>query len=188
VAIEPNPRHARLLHYSFSINGFLNRAEVHNLAVSDASGVAELHVDAHMTGGATLRPAGARLSNHNAGQDALMVEVATVDALLGARRSRINVVKMDVEGAEPAVLRGMAQLLVEARPLRMLLEFNGHAPGVTTGFRDLLPMLEREGFEPYRVISEAEVAPLGWERLLEGGRREDVVIARHDDRGWIHGL
>lgn len=188
VAIEPNPRLARLIHHSFSINGFLRFGEVHNVAVADReTGVVDLWVHPHLQGAAQIRPAQSLLEDVRSGpRDAYRVPVSTIDALLGpGRLSRVNVVKMDIEGAEALAFAGMTELLRTARPLRVLLEFNGQAADVVARFRELTPLLEAEGFTPLRVVHESLLEAMTWEDLFAGGVRQDIVVARRDDHGWI---
>jgi FkbM family methyltransferase len=186
VAIEANPHLAKLVHYSLAINGLLKAGEVHNVAVGRAAGVVELVVDPHMMGGGSIR-AFSTLVTHQAasGPDTHRVPLMTIDDLLGERRKRINVVKMDIEGAEPAAFEGMKKLLAEARPLRILLEYNGHGPHIAAAFEALRPYLVEQGFQPLAVVNEAQLTPMTWEALLSSGQRQDIVIARKDDQGWI---
>jgi FkbM family methyltransferase len=187
VAIEANPRLARLVHYSLAINGFLRCAEVHNVAAAAGPGVVDLVADPHMTGGGSVRPHATKITHQSASSAEIhRVPAAAIDHLLGERRKRINVVKMDIEGAESAALEGMRLLLKEASPLRILLEYNGHGKHVADGFRALRPYLEDQGFEPLRVVNEAQLSPMAWDELIGCGERRDIVVARKNDRGWIH--
>jgi FkbM family methyltransferase len=187
IAVEANPHLARLVHYSFAINGFLRYGEVHNVAAASAPGVVDLVADPHMTGGGNIRPHATKITYQAAsGLQTHRVPAVALDQLLGDRRGRINVVKMDIEGAEPAAFEGMRLLLKEAQPLRILLEYNGHAKHIADAFRALQPYLEEQGFEPLDVVNEAQLRPLTWDELLGGGQRRDVVVARKADRGWIH--
>lgn len=188
IAIEPNPHLARLVHNSFSINGFLRFGEVHNVAVADrATGVVDLWVHPHLQGAAQIKPAQSLVGDARSGAHAVhRVPVSTIDALLGPERlGRVNVVKMDIEGAEALAFAGMTELLRAARPLRMLLEFNGQSADVVAGFRELMPVLEAEDFAPLRVVHEGLLESMTWEDVFAGGVRLDIVVARRDDHGWI---
>lgn len=188
LAVEPNPHFARLVHHSFSINGFLRFGEVHNLAVADReTGVVDLWVHPHLQGAAQIKPAQSLMADERPGAQAVhRVPVSTIDALLGPERlGRVNVLKMDIEGAEALAFAGMTALLRAARPLRILLEFNGQSADVVAGFRDLLPLLDAETFAPLRVVHEGLLEPMTWEELFAGGARQDIVVARGDDHGWI---
>lgn len=91
----------------------LGNVVVHEVAVTDASGTVTLVLAAH--------PGGAAVASAGAPPDAVgSVEVpaVTVDELVlhGSVRAP-SVVKIDVEGAEAAVLRGMAGTLEQYRPV-----------------------------------------------------------------------
>ncbi|MGL4241182.1 MAG: FkbM family methyltransferase [Beijerinckiaceae bacterium] len=187
IAVEANPHLARLVHFSLAINGILRYGEVHNVAASNGPGVLDLVLDPYMPGGGNVRAHTTKVTHQAAGGlQAHRVPAVALDELLGARRKRINVVKIDIEGAEPAALNGMRQLLTEATPLRILLEYNGHAKHIADAFRALQPFFEEQGFEPLDVVNEAQLTPTTWDTLIGAGERRDIVVARKSDRGWIH--
>jgi FkbM family methyltransferase len=118
-AFEPVPANASALRRNLALNG-LARAYVVEQAVSDDAGRQTL-VLAHDSGGAALsiadRPPDAT--------GAIEVDVTTVDRFVGQAGVRPpSVVKIDVEGAEINVLRGMAATLERHRPA-VLVEVDG---------------------------------------------------------------
>jgi len=68
------------------------------------------------------------------------VKTDSLDNLIPAGR-RIDVVKIDVEGAEPLVLRGLSRILFANPEIVVILEF---APS----------LLRRGGFDPSEFLSE----------------------------------
>ena len=123
MAFEPVPRIRELLAQNLRLNGWENRCEVREEAVSDAEGVADLHVPlGSLPTSASLNPEGFR------GHDGavIRVPVTTVDAAcVGGHR--VDLVKIDVEGFEDAVLAGMRRVLAEMRP-RIIVECNPDGP------------------------------------------------------------
>lgn len=112
-AFEPVARNADLLARSIAESRFEARVTLVRAAVSDATGDAVLRVgrDTLNTGGAFLgeAPAG--------GDDGLnSVRVPTVRLDEAGLRRPVRLVKMDVEGAEPRVVRGALALLRDDRP------------------------------------------------------------------------
>jgi hypothetical protein len=77
---------------------------------------------------------------------ALDVSTTTLDSALAAL-PRIDLVKIDAEGAEPAILKGMPSLLATHPSLRLIVEF---APS----------LLRRAGVEPLDFA--AEIGRLGF--------------------------
>ena len=113
-AFEPLDTNADLLEQSIAENRFSGRVRFQRAAVGAAPGVATLTFPAETlnSGGAYLLRDGTAPLAGNRKKD---VPVVALDAL--DLRRPVRFVKMDVEGAEPQVLRGAAGLLQRDRPL-----------------------------------------------------------------------
>jgi FkbM family methyltransferase len=124
VAFEPVPGNAQLVRRNAALNRQA-QVQVVQAAVSDQEGTATL-VLARYVGGAALE--GADRPPDACGE--LSVPVVTLDGWLAANAGRlpgpVRLVKVDVEGAEAAVLRGADALLRGQRPL-VLLEVDAAA-------------------------------------------------------------
>lgn len=116
-SFEPSPRTMKLLRDNVQVNGFLELGVVRFLpvAVAGEGGEAELTVYGDNSGHNTLYGAGT-------GGEAVRVQTMTLDQALGEEQ-RLDLVKIDAEGAEPGILRGMKNLLARNPALRILLEF-----------------------------------------------------------------
>jgi len=113
-AFEPFDANADLLERSIAENGFGDRVIFQRAAVGAANGAATLTfpVETLNSGGAYLLPdGGAPL----AGNLKRQVPLVALDAM--NLRRPIRFIKMDVEGAEPQVLRGAHQILRDDRPV-----------------------------------------------------------------------
>jgi FkbM family methyltransferase len=113
-AFEPFDANADLLERSLRENRFESRVVFRRCAVGASSGTATLTfpVETLNTGGAyLLRDGTAPLSGNRTAQ----VPVVALDDLPIKRPVRL--IKMDVEGAEPLVMKGAAKLLREDRPV-----------------------------------------------------------------------
>jgi FkbM family methyltransferase len=130
-AFEPNPRNFRFLERHARINGRRNvRAE--QAAVSDAEGSARFDFG---TGSGT---------GHLARGGALEVRTVRLDDFCRRHGVRPAAVKIDVEGAEGAVLEGARETLAAARPVIFL---STHGPEVHRYCLDLLREMGY-GFRP----------------------------------------
>jgi FkbM family methyltransferase len=113
-AFEPLDRNADLLERSISENGFTDRVRFQRAAAGAAGGQATLTFPLE-----TLNSGGAYLLREGtaplAGNQKKEVPVVALDWL--DLRRPVRLIKMDVEGAEPQVLRGAARLLKEDRPV-----------------------------------------------------------------------
>jgi FkbM family methyltransferase len=121
-AFEPIPHLAASARRNAAVNG-LDNVSVHAVAVADHGGQAELLLAEH--------PGGATLSRSDAPPDlagVASVPVVTLDDLVA--RGQVpppDVVKIDVEGAEMAVLDGMQAVLHTNRPSLLCELDSGHS-------------------------------------------------------------
>jgi FkbM family methyltransferase len=170
LAYEPQPLLAELVRRSFEANGF-SHARLEQVACSDRAGTARFFVPRENSGAAGVYPA---LSG--AGKAvALEVRNVTLDAAVdpAALPGRL-VVKLDVEGAELAAIRGARGLLSARRP-PIVLEISS-ATSAAAGHRvaDLVDELRRLGYARYAEIDAlATTSPLG---ALSSEPQRNVVV------------
>ena len=108
IAIEAEPEKAVRLQQKFPT------AEVHGCAAGDYVGEASFFVNTKKSGESTLlRPANCKMLNIVE----IKVPATTLDDIVSS--NEIDVIKIDVEGAEPGVLRGASNLLEKNRPTIM---------------------------------------------------------------------
>lgn len=161
-AFEPNPEVLQQLDKTVAVNGFERIVTLYNEAVVDADG--EMRTLAVPKG----EPKNGFIASarHGAGSLASFeVPVCTLDRRL-ASCERVDFVKVDAEGAEELIVKGMDGLLMRHKP-DLLLEFN-RARGV-----DPMGMVLRlntiYGQNPLHVSDEGALAPVTAEDL--NGRR-----------------
>jgi FkbM family methyltransferase len=111
VAFEPVQTLAKQLEHNIADNGWRERCTVNAIALGDRSGEAALHIPGAFSTMASLDPAGFR------GRPGVVVNVPidTLDRAIAPGR-RVDLVKVDVEKFEDAVLRGMSRILKIDRP------------------------------------------------------------------------
>jgi FkbM family methyltransferase len=157
-AFEPLDSNADLLERSIAENGFGDRIRFQRAAVGEASGTATLTFPAETlnSGGAYLLREGTAQLAGNRTQE---VPLVALDAL-NIRRP-VRFIKMDVEGAEPQVLRGAERLLREDRPT-ILSELHPtqleRASGVTAD--EFLAQTRALGYRAHRLEHGAIAAPI----------------------------
>jgi FkbM family methyltransferase len=108
VALEPSPDNLRCLYRNLKSEIDQHRVVVVEQCVSDHSGSVVLQMEPASNSWET------RISESGPG---LTVQAITLDALvidLGVQR--VDFIKMDIEGAEKAALRGAARILADYRP------------------------------------------------------------------------
>jgi FkbM family methyltransferase len=114
-AIEPDHNNLRLLHRNIKSNECRN-VTVFPVAAGDAVRSAYLFRSAENQGDHRLEINSTRF-------DRLKVRVRPVDVLLIDKVKQIDMVKIDTQGSESTILRGMREVLMEYPKLRVILEF-----------------------------------------------------------------
>jgi FkbM family methyltransferase len=145
-SIEPSPRTWEVLRGNIQVNGLLECGivQLHQVAVSNCIGEASLAIYSDKSGHNTLYPA--ELSDRM-----VRVPVVTLDVLL-QNEPHVDLVKIDVEGAEALVFEGMTEVIARNPSVCILMEFS---PG----------QLARAGTEPGSFL----------QRLTDAGWQIDLI-------------
>jgi len=166
IAVEPLKRVANLLSENLELNAWQARAEVIIAAATAEDGVAEfVDPDRSVPTSARLTTAKYRVGADD--QRTIEVQTVSLDSLLGERR--VDVIKIDVEGAEDQVLNGARMLLERDGPI---VFFECHQEG---------PVVELEGLFAefgYSIAHLRGVGPVEVSRLsVDPNRRERNFVA-----------
>jgi FkbM family methyltransferase len=114
-AFEPEPRNYDALIHNMSINHFQNIMAMRD-AVCDKCGWADLHIDSTEPGAHSIYSV--RDSFHND----VRVNTVSIDSFAKIMNTKVDFIKIDVEGAEKDVLRGMHEVSRANKNLIMILE------------------------------------------------------------------
>lgn len=163
--------------YSFSrltenirVNGLAN-VSAHRCVVRDRAGIADVHVaDAWNRGASGFTPP------ENVSGLVERVPAVTLDEYAkSAGLAAVDLVKIDVEGAEMAVLKGMSRLLEQPR-LQLLIEVKeGHLKSQGSSPEELLNYLSRAGFLPWKITRR------GIDPLSAPVTKESLALFRRAD-------
>lgn len=173
-AFEPNPRLAWLAEMSARLNGHGGMVTMHRLCASDANGSTWLVFEDAFSGGGTQNRAGTE------GETAIACRTAMLDEMFPDPAFRVDVVKLDVEGSEGRVLRGMRNLLARSPDVRILMEF---APAMLAGSGvpapEVVGILEGLGLSPWTVGDGGALLPARWSDLaaMQDGL-QNILVAR----------
>lgn len=123
IAFEPNPAVRRRLEQNVRRNGFDDRVDIAACALSDRNAERVPLFVPTFDGLATLVPEQTHAASALAGAPAIDVATRTFDDWLAASSiDTVAMMKIDVEGAEMAVLAGMRTSLASGRVRRVILE------------------------------------------------------------------
>jgi FkbM family methyltransferase len=137
LAVEPEPTNAEWIERSAARNGYKS-IEVVRVAVADKSGEATLFLGVKSGWHSLLSTDGVTTTGETA------VATQTLDELVAERGiDRVDVVKIDVEGAEGRVFDGAAHTFGGDHPMTVLLDVH---PGRGVDPVELGARLERWGF------------------------------------------
>ena len=160
VAIEPTPWTLELLRANVWRSGAA--VSVLPVAASDAPGRTRLAVDPGHRSGARVDVTGG-----------VEVEAARLDDLLPD--AVVDVLKIDVEGGEPLVLRGARNLIERSPGLVAVVEFRDAQHVSGQGPLDVLDFYESLGFELCLLRRSGALQPATAGDVLERARRAESV-------------
>ncbi len=166
VAFEPNPRMAERARRSAHVNGFAPYTQLHEVALSDYQGDTVMFVP-------PTEPKNAHFSQSSGRDGEIRVRVQRADAFDAILDA--DFIKIDTEGAEDAVWRGMDGLLRRNRPLTVFMEFTPVRYADAAGFLDTILS---DGFALHRIdyFDPQVVVPTTREAVLSAPPHEDQML------------
>jgi len=142
VCFEPEPTNCFWIRKSIELNGYRN-VTLHEVALGDVNEETQLYLG-KQSGWHSLIPA---LPDRNRGS--LPVEKRTLDSVLTETKvGRVDVMKIDVEGAELALLKGAVETLAGKRKMALLMDLH---PDFGVSPREVCSFLGRLGFSFYEM-------------------------------------
>lgn len=153
IAFEPDEHNFSLLEKNVEKNGYSN-IETIKKAVSNKDGAAYFYLKKE------------NLSAHTLAKERNTIEVevetTTLDSFFGKNR-RVDVIKIDVEGAEPAVFQGMQSLVQANKKIKLIFEFYPRA-------------IERFGYSPEQFLHDLKNAGFSLYRIADKlGRASEKI-------------
>lgn len=122
IAFEPNPRVAELLRGTGIANspGF----SIAEFALADKAGKMKFHIPDANFGDASLLE---RSDRKQIEKQSIEVNVVSLDQYLHENKiNKVDIIKMDVEGAEPIVFEGMKHTIANNKDLQIIIEYSPH--------------------------------------------------------------
>ena len=164
-ALEPEPRNFKLLTRAVEEAGY-RQVRLHRAAAARATGRELLYVAGDNRGDHRLTPA-AEARAH------MPVATVALDDLL-AEEPRIDLIKIDVQGAEVDVLAGLTRILSRRPPPELLCEVSPDLLArAGAGADAFFAPLQRAGLSPHRLERDGTPLPISeedaWRLGASGG-------------------
>lgn len=170
-AFEPAPGNYGLLVRNLAVNGYTNVIPVKS-AVSNRSGQVRLFLNEEQSGRHNI------YDHYHQNERAVTVDSISLDEFFKDKDSRIDFIKMDIEGAEMAALEGMGNLIRENRNLKLITEFSpGLLRSAGTSPEEFLIRLTQYGFKIYDVNAKrGRIEPRDIPSLLEAYDKKEIEV------------
>ena len=159
-AFEPDPDNFALLSRNVDENGYDN-VHLENVAVSDSTGSVSLYKAGQNWGGHRIYT-----TSDQAGR--VSVDSTTLDDFFAERPNRVDLIKIDIEGAETRALQGMSRLLAKNRRITLFTEFSpGALRDSGSSAEQYAGMLSQQGFTLFLLDESArELIPAAVEDIV----------------------
>lgn len=173
IAFEPNGSNCDLIRRGVEVNGLEDVLELHQVAVAEAAQVLQFTAAGIDSNGRVVTPEEAAAEE----VPLQSVEAVALDDVL-RDCPRVDVIKMDVEGAEARVWQGMQAVIRRHKP-PLVFEFSPTLLRMTSGVEPqaFLELVEAE-YDLYIISPQGETAP----------RPDSIadIIANHAASGQTH--
>ena len=166
IAIEPEPRNACLFLHNLHLNGYRNVA-FHQVAISDRNGILTLRIS-EKSNRHSLSPVPWPTRD-------LQVPVRTLDSLIASDPpDSVDLVRMDLEGHEIAVLPGMLNTIHRYSP-KLLIEIHPDLIETRTVVKWLRELKDLD-YRPEWLFDQERDMPLRWRFLRPETPTMDELI------------
>ena len=176
VAFEPDPQNLQLLQRNVEVNSYRNRVMIQPCAIGAESGTCQLFQSVDNLGDHQI------LARGNDQRQAIDVPLRTLDQVIEPGTT-VDLIKMDIQGAEFLAWAGMSRLLSSHPNLALLIEFwpegirrCGHEPA------ELVNAIYEQQFVAYLIDEQRErLLPISQQDLLrrcQATRQCNLVLAR----------
>lgn len=166
VALEPSGDNYETLTTNLAANDARSVSAL-RLAASDDPGTLTLHLNRGNTGDHRIGRGGPAPSDEFEGAE--QVSVRDLDSLCKELGIVPTLIKVDTQGHELAVFRGMAEILASTRPLHVIFEFAPYLMAAAGDDSEELLRIALQSFDELYIVDEAEarLTPATRERIAE---------------------
>lgn len=163
-SFEPSPKIYSILNQNIKVNGFAESGRIHTFeaAVSDKEKTISFFVCEGMSGHSNM------YGSEKSDDKEIQVKTVVIDDL-PELPDKVDIIKMDIEGAEYSALCGMKKVIARNPNVKIVMEFapeNIRRAGVEPA--ELLKLIRKYGFN-YYLIDEvtSSLSRIGNQKLME---------------------
>lgn len=143
-SFEPNPSSFNILRKNIKKNG-INNVQSFDVALCDNNGHGKLYINDYNKGDN-------RIYRIDDKQDGITIKNASLDQIIPPHE-HVDFIKMDTQGAEVLILKGMKRILKNYRPMMIIEYWPIGLKRARTGAKELLEILTANGYQ-YQMIDE----------------------------------
>ena len=162
VAVEPNPITAQMLRDNVAASNWTRVVHVREAACAENPGRMTLFAGSEMNSGVASLSRTNVVDHGSDGRVSFDVEVLPLDHIVeNGGLSRIDVIKIDTEGAETVVLRGARKSIRRFRPVIVLETLDSQLVNMGSSTAELEALLRELGYSKSRQgLTDAEWVPM----------------------------
>lgn len=174
---EANPQMVNILFANLEINGYLDRAQVIGKAVFKESAKLEFYIYNNHLGSSSLYSNKLTAEPFHDKTEKIVVDAVTLDEFFEPG-TKIDLIKIDAEGAEPHILEGAQRIIFENPEIKIILEFIPLMLNITCGSAEIFfNKLVEMGFEIYRIEEDSTLRKASYE-YLDRKQHSDIFLQR----------
>jgi len=156
---EANPELFQLLRWSVDHNGFFPRAKLYNNAATQIPGDVQFTFDPGAVGGGHVMSDGV-----NAGRLITVPGLPLDDVLPDL--ANVSLLRMDVEGFEPFVIRGAQGILRRSPQINIVVEWSVTMMGSRIDLSEFVIEMDHQGFRAWSIDGESRFNPVPMNELM----------------------
>ncbi|WP_207477562.1 FkbM family methyltransferase [Arenibaculum pallidiluteum] len=175
-AFEANPAAFGLLKSNIALNLLWNVTAEQSLVADRKRSIEFNCLGRHLGSGSIADFGKDYLDAHADTKTTIVMEAITLDERL-AGTGRVDVLKIDAEGAEPLILAGARDLIRNNRNLRIVMELNGPMVANFEDPQKLVSSLVDQGFEVFEISHARQPRRIAW-REIDARRQYELMCTR----------
>ncbi len=183
ISFEANPDLCALVHKSIEINGFSDYCEVINKAATDKAGTVSFQRWKEHTGLSSIAFYNQEYVRQNYDSvDEISVETVSLDSFLEERGVlHVDVIKIDAEGCEPLIFKGLKNTFERNEELAVIFELNPMSRTMGLDLTEMVDGFLKDGFSLDR-IDAVGLTPIESAEETVEWRVCDVLMRKRSSR------